>query len=61
MGNFPEVLNFNWLFLKLNRFICQLAVGSPRSLLGDTPTLVDSSDSEGIVGHDYSTPKLFRN
>ena len=22
MGNFPEVLNFNWLFLKLNQFIC---------------------------------------
>ena len=22
IGNFPEVLNFNRLFLKLNRFIC---------------------------------------
>ena len=22
MGNFPEVLNFNRLFLKLNRFVC---------------------------------------
>jgi hypothetical protein len=22
MGSFPEVLNFNWLFLKLNCFIC---------------------------------------
>jgi hypothetical protein len=22
MGNFPEVLNFNRLFLKLNQFIC---------------------------------------
>ena len=22
MGNFPAVLNFNRLFLKLNRFIC---------------------------------------
>ena len=22
MGNFPEVLNFNWVFSKLNRFIC---------------------------------------
>jgi hypothetical protein len=21
-GNFPEVLSSNWLFLKLNRFIC---------------------------------------
>ena len=24
IGNFPEVLNFNWLFLKLNRFICKV-------------------------------------
>ena len=22
IGNFPTILNFNWLFLKLNRFIC---------------------------------------
>ena len=22
-GNFPVVLNFTWLFLKLNRFICR--------------------------------------
>ena len=22
VGNFPAVLNINWLFLKLNRFIC---------------------------------------
>ena len=22
MGHSPEVSNFNWLFLKLNRFIC---------------------------------------
>ena len=22
IGNSPEVSNFNWLFLKLNRFIC---------------------------------------
>ena len=22
MGSFPEALNFNWLFFKLNRFIC---------------------------------------
>jgi hypothetical protein len=22
IDNFPAVLNFNWLFLKLNRFIC---------------------------------------
>ena len=21
-GKFPAILNFNWLFLKLNRFIC---------------------------------------
>ena len=24
IGNFPAVLNFNRLFLKLNRFICNL-------------------------------------
>ena len=22
VGDFPAILNFNWLFLKLNRFIC---------------------------------------
>ena len=22
IGNFPVILNFNWLFLKLHRFIC---------------------------------------
>jgi len=22
IGNSPEVSNFNWLFLKLNRFVC---------------------------------------
>ena len=32
MGNSPEVLNFDRLFLKLNRFIGKLAVGSPRAL-----------------------------
>ena len=32
IGNSPVVLNFNPLFLKLNRFIyLQLTVGSPRS------------------------------
>ena len=29
---FPEVLNLDRLFLNLNRFICNLAVGSPCSL-----------------------------
>jgi hypothetical protein len=34
MGNFPEVSNYNRLFLQVNRlFQLQLAVGSPRSLL----------------------------
>ena len=33
MGKFPEVLNFNRLFLKLDRSICNQRVGSPRSLL----------------------------
>ena len=33
MHDFPEVLNFNWLFVKLNRFISKLAVNSPHSLL----------------------------
>ena len=28
---FLEVLNFNQLFLKLNQFICNLEVDSPRS------------------------------
>ena len=33
IGNFPAVLNFNWLFLKLNRFICnQLPVLPDHSL-----------------------------
>ena len=27
--NFPEVLNFNQLFLKLNRFVCNLWLGLP--------------------------------
>ena len=27
--NFPDVLNLNWLLLKLNRFMCEVAVGSP--------------------------------
>ena len=31
MGKFPEVLNFNWLFLELNRFICNLTAGSSRT------------------------------
>ena len=22
VGTFPEILNFNWFFLELNRFIC---------------------------------------
>ena len=29
MGNFPEVLNFNSLFLKLNWFICNYQVVLP--------------------------------
>ena len=33
MGNFIEVLNFSRLFLKLSRFICNLAVGSLRSFV----------------------------
>ena len=33
VGKFPEVLNFNWLYLKLNWFIRKLAVGYPCSLL----------------------------
>ena len=33
MGNFPEVLSFNWLFLKLNRFICNLQPVLSHSLL----------------------------
>ena len=32
MGNFPQVLNWNWLFLKLNPVQLQLAVSSLRSL-----------------------------
>jgi hypothetical protein len=32
MGTFPEVLNFDWLFLKLNLYIhLKLAACSPRS------------------------------
>ena len=34
MGNSPEVLTFNRLFLKLNRFICNLTAGSPRAVIG---------------------------
>ena len=30
IGNFPDALNCNRLFLNRNRFICNLAVGSPR-------------------------------
>ena len=26
IGNFPKVLNFNWLFLKLNQFIYNYTV-----------------------------------
>ena len=33
MGNFPAVLNFNWLFLKLKAIHLQLAAGSPCSLV----------------------------
>lgn len=29
VGKIPEVLNLNWLYLKLNWFICKLAVGLP--------------------------------
>ena len=29
IGNFPTILNFNWLFLKLNRFICNYLPGFP--------------------------------
>jgi hypothetical protein len=39
IGNFPAVLNFNWQFLKLNRFICnQLPVLPDHSsrFVGDT-------------------------
>ena len=32
IGNFPAVLNFNWLFPRLRWFIGNLVVGSPRSL-----------------------------
>ena len=32
ISNFPEVSNFNQLFLKLNWFICNY--GSPQSLIG---------------------------
>jgi hypothetical protein len=32
INKFPEVLNFNRLFLKLNRFTCNYAASSPRSL-----------------------------
>jgi hypothetical protein len=33
MGDFTKILNFNWLFLKLNRFISKLAVSSSHALL----------------------------
>jgi hypothetical protein len=30
-GHFPEALNFNWLILKLNQFMCEeRSIGSPR-------------------------------
>jgi hypothetical protein len=31
IGNFPGVLNFDWFFLKLTRFICN-SVSSPCSM-----------------------------
>ena len=32
IGKFPEVFNFNRLFLKLNQFVCNTVVDSPCSL-----------------------------
>ena len=48
IGHFPAVLNFNRLFLKLNRFICNLAGGkfSPFIVMGGSSILFFSREME---------------
>ena len=53
-GSFYDILNFNWLFLKLNQFICnQRSVSSPRSLLGCWPIM-----PKHLLGSLHMWPKV---
>ena len=59
IGNSPEVLNFNHLFFKLNRFICNQLFGSPRSL-PSSPHWRNSTKTTPTMPCKYSFERSFK-